>query len=66
MIRFYETLRSELGSDVRITIVNLGYVASELTKGKAVQKNGEVAINQEARDVRQLPTTTVTSSSSFF
>ncbi|KAJ8476380.1 hypothetical protein OPV22_020107 [Ensete ventricosum] len=51
MIRFYETLRSELGSDVRITIVNLGYVASELTKGKAVQKNGEVAIDQEARDI---------------
>lgn len=53
---FYEALRSELGSKVGITIVTLGYVESELTKGKAIQSNGEVGVNTEARDVRTLVT----------
>lgn len=50
-IRFYETLRSELGKQVQITILIPGYVESELTKGKALQKEGEVRVNEEARDV---------------
>ncbi|KAJ6823196.1 11-beta-hydroxysteroid dehydrogenase 1B-like [Iris pallida] len=55
VIRFYETLRAELGSDVKITILTLGYVASELTKGKALQKGGEIGFNEEVRDVQVGP-----------
>lgn len=51
MIRFYETLRSELGSEIRITITTPGYVASEITQGKVLKKDGEVGIDKEARDV---------------
>nr|CAD1820171.1 unnamed protein product [Ananas comosus var. bracteatus] len=51
-IRFYETLRSELGKQVQITILIPGYVESELTKGKALQKEGEVRVNEEARDIQ--------------
>ncbi|ONK77829.1 uncharacterized protein A4U43_C02F11160 [Asparagus officinalis] len=55
LIRFFETLRAELGSEVRITILTLGYVASELTKGKALQKGGEYGVNEEIRDVQVGP-----------
>jgi 11beta/17beta-hydroxysteroid dehydrogenase len=51
VIRFYETLISEIGSEIKITILIPGYVVSELTKGKALQKNGQVEINEDARDV---------------
>ena len=50
-LRFYETLRSELGSEVAVTILTAGFVESEMTKGKAIQKDGDVAIDLEARDV---------------
>jgi len=46
-------LRAELGSEVQITILTLGYVASELTKGKALQKGGEYGINEKVRDVSE-------------
>ncbi|KAI0513571.1 hypothetical protein KFK09_009596 [Dendrobium nobile] len=52
LIRFYETLRAEFGSDIRITILTPGYVASELTKGKFLQKGGEIGVNEEIRDVQ--------------
>ncbi|CAL4917721.1 unnamed protein product [Urochloa decumbens] len=51
-LRFYETLRTELGSEVGITIITAGYVESEITKGKGIQKGGEVAVNEEARDAQ--------------
>uniref|UniRef100_A0ACD5Z9M3 Uncharacterized protein n=1 Tax=Avena sativa TaxID=4498 RepID=A0ACD5Z9M3_AVESA len=51
-IRFYETLRSELGSDVGVTILTPGYVVSEITQGKAIQKDGELAVNKETRDAQ--------------
>ncbi|XP_073006667.1 11-beta-hydroxysteroid dehydrogenase A-like [Typha latifolia] len=51
-IRFYETLRSEFGSAIHITILLPGYVESELTKGKALQKGGTIEINENARDVQ--------------
>uniref|UniRef100_A0A804M052 11-beta-hydroxysteroid dehydrogenase 1B n=1 Tax=Zea mays TaxID=4577 RepID=A0A804M052_MAIZE len=50
-LRFYETLRTEVGSEVGITILTPGYVESEITKGKGMQKSGEVAVDEEARDV---------------
>uniref|UniRef100_A0A804PI80 11-beta-hydroxysteroid dehydrogenase 1B n=1 Tax=Zea mays TaxID=4577 RepID=A0A804PI80_MAIZE len=49
-LRFYETLRSELGSEVGVTILTAGFVESEMTKGKVIQKDGQVAIDLEARD----------------
>lgn len=52
VIRFYETLRAELGSHVHVTILTPGYVVSNLTKGKGLQKDGHVGIDEEARDVR--------------
>ncbi|PAN46319.1 hypothetical protein PAHAL_9G176900 [Panicum hallii] len=51
-LRFYETLRTELGSEVGITILTAGYVESEITKGKGVQKGGEVAVDEDARDAQ--------------
>ncbi|KAL5678513.1 hypothetical protein ACJX0J_014644, partial [Zea mays] len=51
VIRFYETLRAELGSHVHVTILTPGYVVSNLTKGKGLQKDGHVGIDEEARDV---------------
>nr|CAB3499062.1 unnamed protein product [Digitaria exilis] len=52
LIRFYETLRAELGSEVGITILTPGYVESEMTKGKGIQKGGEVAVDEETRDAQ--------------
>jgi len=43
-------LRSELGSEVAVTILTAGFLESEMTKGKAIQKDGDVAIDLEARD----------------
>ncbi|XP_006648666.1 11-beta-hydroxysteroid dehydrogenase 1A-like [Oryza brachyantha] len=51
-LRFYETLRTELGSEVSVTILTPGYVESEMTKGKAIQSGGELAVNEEARDAQ--------------
>jgi short-subunit dehydrogenase len=60
VIRFYETLRAELGSHVRVTILMPGYVVSNLTKGKGLQKDGHVGIDEEARDVIKLLSSTST------
>uniref|UniRef100_A0A0E0CL01 Uncharacterized protein n=1 Tax=Oryza meridionalis TaxID=40149 RepID=A0A0E0CL01_9ORYZ len=49
-LRFYETLRAELGSEVSFTILTPGYVESEITKGKGIQSSGDVAVNEETRD----------------
>ncbi|KAL5204449.1 hypothetical protein ABZP36_009320 [Zizania latifolia] len=55
VIRFYETLRAELGSQVRVTILTPGYVVSNLTMGKGIQKDGHVGIDEEARDINVGP-----------
>ena len=34
-----------------MTILTAGFVVSEMTKGKAIQRDGEVAVDEEARDV---------------
>ncbi|KAJ3675805.1 hypothetical protein LUZ60_004847 [Juncus effusus] len=51
VIRFFETLRAEFGKEIKVTILTPGYVESELTQGKALQKGGEVSVNEDARDV---------------
>lgn len=51
MIAFYETLRSEFGSKVGVTIVAPGVVDSEMTQGKFMTKNGQLIVDKELRDV---------------
>ena len=51
-MNFYDTLRMELGGDIRITEVVPGVVESEITKGKILTKEGEMKVNQDERDVR--------------
>lgn len=51
VITFFETLRVELGSDIGITIVNPGLIESEMTKGKFLNKDGRMVVDQDTRDV---------------
>ncbi|KAE8803964.1 Dehydrogenase/reductase SDR family protein 7-like protein [Hordeum vulgare] len=55
VIRFFETLRAELGPHVRVTILVPGYVVSNLTMGKGVQKDGNVGFDEDARDINVGP-----------
>ncbi|XP_072958462.1 11-beta-hydroxysteroid dehydrogenase-like [Typha angustifolia] len=55
VIRFFETLRSEVGSEIKITILIPGYIESEITKGKGLQNDGNVRIDKKARDVHAPP-----------
>ncbi|KAJ0243054.1 11-beta-hydroxysteroid dehydrogenase-like 6 [Hirschfeldia incana] len=52
VIAFYETLRSEFGSKVGVTIVAPGVVDSEMTQGKFMTKNGQLIVNKALRDVQ--------------
>lgn len=49
--QFFETLRVEFGPDVGITLVTPGFIESELTQGKFLNKAGKLEIDQEMRDV---------------
>ncbi|KAG5537220.1 hypothetical protein RHGRI_024608 [Rhododendron griersonianum] len=40
LVSFYETLRTEVGSDIGITIVTLGLVDSEMTRGETAGRDG--------------------------
>ncbi|KAI8544015.1 hypothetical protein RHMOL_Rhmol08G0262200 [Rhododendron molle] len=40
LVSFYETLRTEVGSDIGITIVTPGLVDSEMTRGETMSKAG--------------------------
>ena len=51
VITFYETLRSEFGSEIGITISTPGWIESEMTQGKFISKEGVVQVDQEMRDV---------------
>lgn len=52
MIAFYETLRTEFGSDIGVTIVAPGIVDSEMSRGKFMTKDGKLVVDKELRDVR--------------
>lgn len=54
LINFFETLRTELGNEVGITIVTPGWIESEMSKGKYLKEHGEVEVDQEMRDVSTL------------
>ncbi|KAK4493570.1 hypothetical protein RD792_006677 [Penstemon davidsonii] len=50
--QFFETLRVEFGQDIGITLVTPGFIESELTQGKFVNKAGRLEVDQEMRDVQ--------------
>nr|XP_027191300.1 11-beta-hydroxysteroid dehydrogenase 1B-like isoform X2 [Cicer arietinum] len=52
MITLYESLRTELGRDIGITIVTPGLIESEMTQGKFLSKEGRMVLDQEMRDVQ--------------
>ncbi|XP_010442316.1 PREDICTED: 11-beta-hydroxysteroid dehydrogenase-like 6 [Camelina sativa] len=52
LIAFYETLRTEFGSEIGITIVAPGVVDSELSRGKFMTKDGNLVVDKELRDVQ--------------
>ncbi|KAL6011653.1 hypothetical protein ACLOJK_002101 [Asimina triloba] len=55
-IRFYETLRQEVGSGVEFTIVTLGFVDTAITQGKFMPKDGRIRDNKEPPEVaKSLP-----------
>lgn len=48
----YETLRTEFGPNIQITIVTPGYMESELTQGKFLMSDdGKMMVDQDLRDV---------------
>lgn len=54
VVSFYESLRIELSSDVGITIVTPGLTESEMSQGKIINRDGEMVVDQEMRDVSDL------------
>lgn len=54
MMNFFETLRVELGSAVKITIVSPGFIESEMTQGKHLTNDGSMQVDPEKRDVSSL------------
>jgi len=51
LINFFETLRTELGNQVGITVVTPGWIESEMSKGRYLKEHGEMEVDQEMRDV---------------
>ncbi|KAF3655050.1 11-beta-hydroxysteroid dehydrogenase 1A [Capsicum annuum] len=52
MTLFFETLRIELGRDIKITLVTPGFVESEMTQGKYIdEKSGRLVVKPHLRDV---------------
>uniref|UniRef100_A0A0A9CMM9 Uncharacterized protein n=1 Tax=Arundo donax TaxID=35708 RepID=A0A0A9CMM9_ARUDO len=52
LVNFFETLRTELGSEVGITIVTPGWIESEMSKGKFLKEHSELEVDQEMRDAQ--------------
>jgi hypothetical protein len=50
-MNFYESLRTELGPSVSITVATPGWIKSEMTLGKFLTKGGEVEVDQQTLDV---------------
>ncbi|WVZ26141.1 hypothetical protein V8G54_004685 [Vigna mungo] len=51
LISLYETLRTELGRDVGITIVTPVLIESEMSQGKILSKDGKMVFDQQIRDM---------------
>ncbi|KAG6683265.1 hypothetical protein I3842_12G003800 [Carya illinoinensis] len=53
IVIFYETLRVEIGPEIRVTIVTPGFIESEMTQGKFLLKEGKMReVDQDLRDVQ--------------
>ncbi|KAK9066391.1 hypothetical protein SSX86_013713 [Deinandra increscens subsp. villosa] len=52
LAQFYETMRVEFGSEVKITIVTPGFIESELTQGKFLSHEGKMVVDYDARDMQ--------------
>ncbi|ERN06302.1 11-beta-hydroxysteroid dehydrogenase 1B [Amborella trichopoda] len=55
MINFFDTLRMEVGPEIGITIATPGWIESEMTRGKFLNKEGEMVVNEETREVQVGP-----------
>ncbi|KAI3455066.1 hypothetical protein Pfo_011729 [Paulownia fortunei] len=51
VVSFFETMRIEFASDIGITLVTPGLIESEMTKGKFLNKEGKMVVDQDMRDV---------------
>lgn len=51
VFNFFDTLRIEVGSSVGITIMTPGWIESEMSMGKFLNKRGEVEVREETRDL---------------
>ncbi|GJX09126.1 11-beta-hydroxysteroid dehydrogenase 1B-like protein [Tanacetum coccineum] len=52
LAQFYETMRVEFGSDIKITLVTPGFIESELTQGKFLSHEGRTIVDPDARDMQ--------------
>ncbi|KAF4361577.1 hypothetical protein F8388_007593 [Cannabis sativa] len=52
LFALFETLRVELGQDIKITLVTPGFIESELTQGKFLDKEGKMIFDPDLRDVQ--------------
>ncbi|BAT73129.1 hypothetical protein VIGAN_01058900 [Vigna angularis var. angularis] len=52
VISLYETLRTELGRDVGITIVTPVLIESEMSQGKILSKDGKMVFDQQIRNMK--------------
>ncbi|XP_076897975.1 11-beta-hydroxysteroid dehydrogenase A-like [Bidens hawaiensis] len=52
LAQFFETMRVEFGSDIKITLVTPGFIESELTQGKFLSHEGNMVVDYEARDMQ--------------
>lgn len=55
MVTFFETLRIEVGPEIKITIVTPRFIESEMTQGKYLVKEGKMEVDQDLRDVSSSP-----------
>ncbi|KAH7290924.1 hypothetical protein KP509_30G069400 [Ceratopteris richardii] len=56
IFNFFDTLRIELGSSIGgITIVTEGWVESEMTMGKHLNRHGEIEVGENQRDIHVGP-----------
>ncbi|CAJ1937525.1 unnamed protein product [Sphenostylis stenocarpa] len=52
VISLYETLRTELGRNIGITIVTPGLIESEMSQGKILTKEGKMVFDQQITDMQ--------------
>ncbi|KAL1829152.1 hypothetical protein ACET3Z_007564 [Daucus carota] len=50
--QFFDTLRIEFGSDVKVTIVTPGFIESEMIQGKFLFKGGKMEFDPDMRDAQ--------------